>query len=59
MSDSISVTITVKIGNQTVRLTDAAPIKMSGDRRRHRRQIRERIEEQAEFMSSRFGVTGS
>ena len=54
MSDSISVQITVRIGEQVMKVSDSRPLFLSGDRRRWRSQIAAHIAEQTDVIGRRF-----
>lgn len=53
-SNSIKISITVKIDDEVMTVTDQRALSLSGDRRRWRREIAERVEEIAVLAGTRF-----
>lgn len=54
--DSISIQITVRVGDQIMKVSDHRPLFLGGDRRRWRRRIAEHVQSQAEILGQRFGT---
>lgn len=53
--DIVRVEITIRVGDQIMKVSDQRPLFLGGDRRRWRRRIAEHVLAQAEVLGSRFG----
>lgn len=55
-ANSISVAISIKVGDQIMKVSDIQPLFLSGDRRRWRKQIADHVAKTAEVLGQRFGT---
>lgn len=55
----IAIQIRIKIGERTMSVSSTTPIVLSGDQRRHRKQIAEHVANEADILSRRFDGGGS
>lgn len=53
-TNSIKIAITVQFGDEVMTVTDKRLLHLSGDRRRWKREIAERVEAMAVLMGTRF-----
>lgn len=54
--NQISVSISIRVGEQVMKVSDSQPLFLSGDRRRWRKQIADHVAKTAEILGQRFGT---